>query len=75
MWLIVLCMILLFMCVKQKCNFYLKNMIFWWFLLIYKRVSHDFDWIFATRIRIRIIDTDPRLCLFLYGISIFVMRT
>ena len=23
------------------------------------RVSHDFDWFFATRIRIRFIDTDP----------------
>ena len=36
-------------------------MIFWWFVSIFKRVSNDFDWFYATQIWIRIIDTDPDL--------------
>ena len=36
-----------------------KNMIFWWFLSILMRVSHDFGWFFATRIREAKIFSDP----------------
>ena len=45
--LIMLCMSLLFMCVKQKCNFYFKDTIFWWLLSIFKWVSHVFERFFC----------------------------
>ena len=58
--LIMLCMSLLFMCVKQKCNFYFQKydilLIFYRFLCESFMIFHDF---FAIQIRIRTIDTDP----------------
>ena len=54
--LIMLCMSLLFMCVKQSCHFYFQK---YDILVILMWVSHDFDEFFATRIRIHIINPDP----------------
>ena len=48
-----LCMSLISMCVKQKCPFLPKIWYSGVFKTFFLRVSHDFEWFFATRIRIQ----------------------
>ena len=51
--------LILFMCVKQKCNLYFQK---YYILVIFVEFYASFPWFlqfFATRIRIRIIDMDP----------------